>query len=266
MATDATNNAGTTTQDSTQTAAPQTTTQEEPVTFSESQQKAIDRIIQDRLARAARASKAELDAANAKAAEIAEKLAAKQGTQSANEADPEAQVAEFRRVSEANRAEADAARKAAEAKSLEAKEAHKKLENYQIQSAIERQAELANFIDPSIVVHLVKDKARLNDDGTVAIIGENNEQRYNNQYKPMSLAEFINEFAESRSYLVRSDVKTGAGSTATAKFNGGKPQYELAQVFGQKSDSKLALKLSRENMPLYKQMRAEAVAQGLLQR
>lgn len=235
-----------------------------PIEFTPEQQAAIDKIIADRLNRERSKSKAELDALAAQKAELEAKLATPNkknepnadGTKLSDE-----QVAEFKRISEASRIEVEAARKAAEAKAQEAKAATDRLINFQKEIAITKAADKANFIDPSVVVQLVKDKVVIGDDGKMTIVGDNGEQRMNASYQALSLDEFMQEFAQQRKYLVRSDTKTGVGSTAT---NMPGSSFKVEDIFGPKSNSVKAMDLKKSNPTLYKAMKERAVKEGLL--
>src|SRR6185312_503167 len=186
------------------------------VTFTPEQQDHLNVVIQERLKRASEKSQKELEAIKAEKAALEAKLAdASRANTPATPSDPQTptaeQIAEFKRVSEQSKLEVEAARKAAEAKANEAKVAQDRLVKYQKETAINAEANKQNFIDPNIVVQLVEHNVHIGEDGKLTILGDNGEQRYNSSYQPMSLGEFIAEFATQRSYLVRGDTKTGAG-------------------------------------------------------
>lgn len=243
-----------------------TTTTNQTISFSQEQQAHIDRIIQDRLARDRDKRKSELDvlaaekaALEAKLHEAAQAAAAKGESKDGLSAE---QAVEFKKINDKLQLELDAARKAAEQKTLESKAKADQLVSYQKEVAIVNAAQAAGFIDPSMVVQLTKDNVTIDEDGKIQIIGNNKEQRYNSAYQPLSLVEYMQEFATQRPYLVRSDTKTGAGST-TVNIPGG-AQYKLEDVFGSKASGAKAMALKRSSPDKYKVMKAQAIDAGLI--
>jgi hypothetical protein len=235
----------------------------DPVTFTPEQQVVVDRIIQDRLGREKNASRAAVDAANAAKAALEAQLAdAKKNIRPDGDANAD-QIAEFKRVSEQSRQEVEASRKAAELKSQEAKAAQDRLAQYKKEVAITNEASKQGFIDPSIVVHLVSGHVQVGEDGKMTVVGDNGEQRFNAAYQPMSVEEYISEFAAQKKYLVRGDTKTGAGSTPGSSTPG-QPQYKPEDLFGPKSIPGLANKIALSDKAKYNAIRAQAVAAGML--
>ncbi len=134
--------------------------------------------------------------------------------------------------------------------------------DYQKKTAITAEAAKQNFIDPNIVVQLIDHNVQIDGDGKMVIVGDTGEQKFNSAFQPMSLAEYVADFATQRSYLVRGDTKTGAGST-TASLPGA-PTIKLTQLFGRESNAALANKLALTDPGKYKALRAQAVAEGLV--
>lgn len=246
----------------------------EPVTFTPQQQEVIDRIIQERLARNENKFKKELESVRQEKATLESKLQttnpnigenSTNGESTNNTQNPsiEEQLAEFKRISENSKKEVEAARKAAEQKEKEAKQARERLLDQQKRWAIANEAAKANFFDNDLVVELVSKNVKVDEDGNITVVGDNGEQRYNAAYQPMTLGEFLNEFGQKRQYLVRSDVKTGTGSTQSQGMPNGS-KYNLEDLFGPKANAKLANELALKDKRQYMSLREQAKERGLV--
>lgn len=246
---------------------------QEPVTFTPQQQEVIDKIIQERLARNENKFKKELESIRQEKATLESKLQTTNPSTGENSTNSDAnstqnpsieeQLAEFKRISENSKKEVEAARKAAEQKEKEAKQARERLLDQQKRWAIANEAAKANFFDNDLVVELVTKNVKVDEDGNITVVGDNGEQRYNAAYQPMTLGEFLGEFAQKRQYLVRSDVKTGTGSTQSQGMPNGS-RYNIEELFGPNANAKLANELALRDKRQYMALREQAKERGLI--
>lgn len=69
-----------------------------------------------------------------------------------------------------------------------------------------------NVIDADEVAELVKDRVRVNDDGSVSIVGDSGGARINQTGAPMGVEEFVLSWLDERPHHLRPAGLTGAGS------------------------------------------------------
>jgi hypothetical protein len=195
-----------------------------PVTFTPEQQKKLDEIVKAAMGRSA--------------AETRQKL-------SVTEAELAATKAKLEVAARANAVDAtEAERHAAElqAKDLRIQELEQSAKRTARENAIRNAAIAERFVDPDVALRVVD----VADDAT-----------------PEQIAEAVRQVAATKDYLIKGSTKSGSGSTPS---NGSPvaPVYQVEQVFGPKSDARLANKLSLTNPSAYKALRAVAKQRGLV--
>lgn len=241
------------------------------VTFDEAQQEKINELIRDAQGRAAKELREEALNAKKEAAELKarlEALEAEKATQADKpKKDADADLrAEMDRVKQVHRDEIASARKLAEAKEREAVQASDALTSMKKQIAIQSAASKVNFVDINVVTTLTKDQVKFDTElGRFTVLNDNGSVRMNASFEPTTLDEFYQEFAATYSYLVRGEVKPGAGSAESTK--GGGPYgntHTVEEIFGPKSDSKAANTLALRNPKEYQRLKAVAREKGLV--
>ncbi len=248
------------------------------VVFTDEQQAKVNELIQGAMGRAGKEARetavrleGELTAARndlaAAKAELAK--ATTPASKKAAEGDVaalQATIEEMKRATSNHATELQRLSDAAKAKDAEASEARKETINVRKQVAIANAASKVNFVNVEVVAKLTSDSIHYDaDKKKFVVLGENGQERMNSAFDPMTLDEFYTEFAAKNPYLVRGDVKGGVGSTENKRFdttaNG---KYEVKQIFGKDSDSRLAMELKRENPAEYARLRKIAVEGRLI--
>ncbi len=90
----------------------------------------------------------------------------------------------------------------------------------------------------------------------------NGNLKFNTSLEPLDLNEFYRTFANDNPWLVKAQVRGGAGSKESSTAGSGK--YNLEDIFGPKSKPALAQKLASENILEYRRMKVLAKEQGLV--
>lgn len=131
-------------------------------------------------------------------------------------------------------------------------------------AAIGREATRLNFIDPTIVEKLVKgDLSYDRETNSIAVVDDNGQPRLNSSLEPMTVGEYLADFANRNPFLVRGEVRVGgAGSTPSQRY--AQPELPLERYFGKGSSGKLANDLAKADPARYRRMRMLAVEKGLL--
>jgi hypothetical protein len=152
-----------------------------------------------------------------------------------------------------------------EALRQELQESKRQRSNDQVRTALEVAASKYGIIDPSVCSTLLGSSIRVSDSGAFEVVTPEGTPRLTSSFTPLSLDQHVKEFADSRPYLVRSEVRSGAGSSYDQypTFNQ-QSQYKVEEVFGKGSSSLKASKLMRESPSRYHELRKEAVKRGLL--
>lgn len=261
------------------TQANDTTTQNnQRAPYTPEQQAHIDQLIREAQGRAASDTKAELQRTQSEIANLrtdleAAKAAAKNATSktgkdaaNADVAALEAQMAEMRNASQSTKQELERLQSALKAKDTEVLTAKQEATNVRKQVAITNAASKVNFVNTEVVSKLTQDSIKYDESkGRFVVLGENGAERMNASYEPMSLDEFYTEFASKNPYLVRGSVKTGTGSTESGRFDvSANGKYEVKQIFGKGSDSKLAMTLYKEDPKEYQRLKGIAKSSGLI--
>lgn len=241
------------------------------VSFDEAQQIRVNELIKEAQGRAAKELREEAATAKREATELKARLEAleaekaTQGDKSKKELDAELR-AEMDRVKQVHKDEIASARKLAEAKEREAQQAAEALTSMKKQIAIQAAASKINFVDVSMVTTLTKDQVKFDPEvGRFIVLNDNGSIRMNASFEPVTLEEFYSDFAASRPYLVRGDMKsgTGSGESSTGSKRYGN-NYTAEEIFGPKSNSKEANDLAMKYPKEYQRLKAEAREKGLV--
>jgi hypothetical protein len=250
----------------------------EKITFTPEQQARIDAILREAQGRAGgevrrqndelktnlETLKQELEAAKAdlaKAKSPGEKKDAKA------EADAlAAQIAEMKQIQTQTASEMERLKQVAASKDRDVEVARKEALNVRKQVAIQSAAANQGFVDVEVVAALTSDAIQYDSEkGRFFVAGENGQPRLNSAYEQMTLDEFYQEFATKKPYLVRGEIKGGAGSTeAQRSALNAAGKYPVEQIFGPKSDPAVANKLALQNPKEYSRLKAQAREQKLI--
>lgn len=251
---------------------------QEKVTFTPEQQAKVNEIINEAVGRAGNAARAEAATFKSELQKVQTDLAAAQealkhagskGEKDAAKGDVAAlqsTIEEMRRAQQSHVDETKRLQSLVTSKEEEVKTARSEAINIRKEIAIANAASKVNFVNNEVVTKLTKDNIQWDGDkNRFIVIGVDGSKRLNASFDPMSLEEYYTEFAAQNPYLVRGDVKSGVGSKENSRndvSNNGK--FEVKQIFGKGSDSRLASQLMKDNPAEYKRMRAIAVSSGLL--
>lgn len=203
--------------------------QNTPPTFTDEQQQFINTIIDQRIGKTkAAADKAREEAVSAavaeKEAEIARLNEALKG-KGGSTADLEAARAEMKALLDAEKARTQTATQWGKDHETRANTLSAKLleteKGQAIREAMDAQ-ETFSFVDPKIVRQLVDASIVLDaESGNWVVKGENGQVRQNSSLQPMSVKEYMSEFAAQHPYLVKGQTKGGSGSAESRGGNTG---------------------------------------------
>jgi len=209
----------------------------EKITFTESQQSKINEIIKGVSARAGKEARAEaerlrleLERERAKPAAAAENTALELAT-------AKAELAAVRREQEESK----------------------------IRTALLDAVAKEGFYDATLAADLLRSAVKWDGQRLIAIDASGAE-RLGADLDPLSPAELAKELAESRPYLVRGQVKTGAGSTMSQSHRT-ETTIPLEAMFGRAATPQgvgSVHKLANNDPAKYQQLRAAARAKGLV--
>lgn len=251
--------------------------EETVVTFDEKQQEKVNQLIREKQGEAAREVRAELATVKASMESLrtelttaqADLLKAKTPTQKKDAKEDidalNAKIDEMKTVHttiqqelERHKTEVLNARKLASDKSQEVMTVKK-------QVAIQGAAGKANFVDVNMVTKLTEDSVKFDDTkNRWVVLGDNGQERFNSTMEPMTLDEFYTEYASKNPFLVRSDVRGGSGSTEAQRSGlSANGKVTIEQLFGPKSDSRIANAFAKENIAEYRRMKTRAKELGL---
>lgn len=119
------------------------------------------------------------------------------------------------------------------------------------------------FVSPKAAVKLSEESIVWDEDRKRYVVHDDKGQlRYNKALEPLDLSEFYHTFVSDNPYLIKAQLRSGAGSKESSA--GGSNKYKLEDLFGSKSKGQLAQKLAAENITEYRRMRAVAKEQGLI--
>lgn len=205
--------------------------------FSTEQQEFINKIINDRFGKVSSKHEAEKSALEAKVNELTTKLT--EASTKTVESDlekgkgKEQDKEQFKQLLDTEKTKVKNAELNA-AKAIEdAKKAQEEVLRVRKEVAISRSATKQNFHELEVVSKMIWDTIEWNDDIKGFVVMENGSIKQNSSLQPMSLDEYLLDFASKRPYLVNGDVKSGTGATENSK--GG-----IAALVRSKADLKTA--------------------------
>lgn len=221
---------------------------EEKVVFDEAQQRKVDFLIRESMGRAGSEARATAARLEAEMITLRNELAA---AKDAAEAEAEGRVG-----LETSLTVREKEAKAARAETIAVKK----------QNAIQAAATEHNFFNPQVVSKLTEDKIQWNSEKSKFIVlGDDGSERLGADGNSLTVSAYLKEFAQSNSYLVRGDVKPGVGSSENARpYSTTSERDKLKAIFGPGSDSQKANRIGVENPQLYRQMKREARALGII--
>lgn len=186
------------------------------VTFTEDQQTVINTLINQRFAKVSEKHETEKKAlADEKAALVAELEALKSGKAKKEGAEEDPKEKQYKDLLTNEKAQTAAAKAALEKEGNEKKALAE--ENMRIRKEIAiNQASGGRFLDMEAVLSMVQGKIEYDEDTKSFVVREGGIIRQNASLQNMTLAEYFDDFAKKRPYLVRSDVVGGAGSSENA--------------------------------------------------
>jgi hypothetical protein len=201
------------------------------VTFTAEQQAKIDDIVKKAMGRSASETRQQLDAEKKRAENL------------------ETQLRETQAQAESSAAERD------ELKRKHA-DAEQRIITLRKKAFITDACIDHNFVDAPTVNSLVEQQLNWSDE----------KESFEVLDSDMTPAEFFTDFAKKKPYLVRSDVRTGSGSSDSTRTGlpTGQQRYKAEDVFGRNSSSKLANDLARRDPQEYRRLKAEARTKKLI--
>lgn len=247
------------------------------ITFDEKQQLKVNKLIQDAMGRAGREARTEsakfkeqldslrseldqakTDLSNAKTA--AERKDAKDDVESLK-----AQIAEMQNANKLVQLEYQNTIKQLQAKDAEVKQAKEQTISVRKETALTAAALKINPFDVEDVVRATSNSVQWNPEFNrfEVIDPMSGQPRLNAGLEPMSIDDFMEEYAKKKPHMVRAGVKFGSGSSEGG-FGGSTGKYNVKDIFGRESNSRLANKLSLENPKEYQRLKAVAKEQGLI--
>jgi hypothetical protein len=123
---------------------------------------------------------------------------------------------------------------------------------------------VGNFLDQELAIDLLKRSVRLTASGGLEVIDEAGNPRLNASYEPMTISELAKEEAARRPFMIKGAMRGGTGSTEAQSSTPSSDKTLVSQIFGPKSNSKLANQMSLQDPKKYARLRKIAIAEGLL--
>lgn len=123
------------------------------------------------------------------------------------------------------------------------------------------------FFDTQMVVNANEGFIKYDEDVKDYVVVPNDNKspyRMNSQYAPMTLEEYFQEYAVKNPWMVRGDVKAGAGSTESQKSGLGGSKFKVEDIFGPKSNGRLANEFAKADPAGYRRLKDEARAKNLV--
>ena len=114
----------------------------------------------------------------------------------------------------------------------------KQLEQIKINDALVNSAVKNKAINPEQVTNLLKGKVKLNDDGRVEVLAENNQPRYNSSGELLSVDDYVQEFITQNPH-VQAATPSGSGSKANVGKVDARP-FNIADLDMSKADDRKA--------------------------
>lgn len=243
------------------------------VTFTDEQQAKVEQIVDRAVGRVASNLRTELSAKDQKIADLeAELTKAKESKSSTTPKgerkieDLEATIEEMKRASQARADEAERYKSESQKSARDAESARKEAQDIRKSQVIHTAASKHNFVDLDAVAKLTQEHIQFDSEaGRFVVLNEYGKTRLNAAMEPMSIEEYYNDFASKNKYLVRGDFSGGTGSSESMRSSLSKTgQYEVTDIFGPKSNARLANELALKDYPEYKRLRLIAVQAGLV--
>jgi len=104
----------------------------------------------------------------------------------------------------------------------------KQLEQIKINDALVNSSVKNKAINPEQVTNLLKGKVKLNDDGRVEVLAENNQPRYNSKGELLSVDDYVQEFITQNPHF-QAATPSGSGSKANVGKVNAKP-FNIADL------------------------------------
>lgn len=243
------------------------------ITFTDEQQQKVEQIVDKAVGRVAQNLRNELSAREQRIAELEAEVARARESRPAPGSkgdkkleDLEATIEEMRRAGQSKAEEAERYKNEALQKAREVELARQESVAIRKTQVIHYAASKHNFVSLEAAQKLTQDSISYNpESGKFEVLNENGKPRLNASMEPMTVDEFFNDFAAKNKYLVRGDLSSGSGSSESMRPSLAKNgQFEVTDIFGPKSNAKLANDLALKDMPEYRRLRAIAVQSGLL--
>jgi acylphosphatase len=121
----------------------------------------------------------------------------------------------------------------------------KQLEQIKINDALVNSAVKNKAINPEQVTNLLKGKVKLNEDGRVEVLAENNQPRYNSKGELLSVDDYVQEFITQNPHF-QSATPSGSGSKANVGKVDAKP-FNIADLDMSKAEDRKAYADYRKN-------------------
>ena len=114
----------------------------------------------------------------------------------------------------------------------------KQLEQIKINDALVNSAVKNKAINPEQVTNLLKGKVKLNEDGRVEVLAENNQPRYNSSGELLSVDDYVQEFITQNPHF-QAATTSGSGSKANVGKVDARP-FNIADLDMSKADDRKA--------------------------
>jgi hypothetical protein len=121
----------------------------------------------------------------------------------------------------------------------------KQLEQIKINDALVNSAVKNKAINPEQVTNLLRSKVKLNEDGRVEVLAENNQPRYNSKGELLSVDDYVQEFITQNPHF-QSATPSGSGSKANVGKVDAKP-FNIADLDMSKAEDRKAYADYRKN-------------------
>lgn len=114
----------------------------------------------------------------------------------------------------------------------------KQLEQIKINDALVNSAVKNKAINPEQVTNLLRSKVKLNDEGRVEVLAENNQPRYNSKGELLSVDDYVQEFITQNPHF-QSATPSGSGSQGNVGKVDAKP-FKIADLDMSKAEDRKA--------------------------
>ena len=114
----------------------------------------------------------------------------------------------------------------------------KQLEQIKINDALVNSAVKNKAINPEQVTNLLKGKVKLNEDGRVEVLAENNQPRYNSKGELLSVDDYVQEFITQNPHF-QAATPSGSGSKANVGKVDARP-FNIADLDMSKAEDRKA--------------------------